>query len=54
MPSGVVTAGVQQRVAERRRVNLTPSREPVPGLSPHDALVRVRTFTTLAATEGIE
>ena len=54
MPSGVVAAGVQQRVAQRRRVILTPSREPVPVLCPHDVIVRVRTTTTLAAMEGIE
>ena len=54
MPSGVVAAGVQQRVAERRRVILTPSREPVSVLAPHDARVRVRTTTTVAAMEGIE
>ena len=54
MPSGVVAAGVQQRIAERRRVNLTPSREPVPGLTPHDGLVRVQTTTTVAAIQGME
>ena len=55
VPSGVGTAaGVQQRVAERRWVILTPSREPVPVLAPHDAAVPVRTRTTIAAVEGIE
>ena len=54
VPSGVVAAGVQQRMAERRRVILTPSREPVSVLAPHDARVRVRTTTTVAAMEGIE
>ena len=53
MPSGVVAAGVQQRVAECRRVILTPSREPVPVLTPHDAFVHVRTLR-LAAMEGPE
>ena len=41
-------------MAERRRVILTPSREPVPGLAPHDDAVRVQTMTTIAAVEGIE
>ena len=54
MPSGAVAAGVQQRVAECRRVSLTPSREPVPILTPHDGLVHVQTTTTLAAMEGTE
>ena len=54
MPLGVVAASVQQRVAERRRVILTPSRDPVPVLAPHDAAVRVRTRTTIAAVEDIE
>ena len=47
-------AGVQQRAAERRRVILTPSRDPVPVLAPHDAAVRVRTRTTIATVQGIE
>ena len=54
MPLGVVAAGLQQRVAECRRVILTPSREPVPVLTPHDGLVHVRTTTTRAAMEGPE
>ena len=49
VPSGVVAAGVQQRMAERRRVILTPSRDPVPILVPHDDAVRVQTRTTIAA-----
>ena len=55
VPSGVVAAGVQQHVAERLRVILTPSQEPVSGLGPHDGLRRVvQTTTTLAVMQGME
>ena len=55
MPAGGAWKGlVRQGVAERLRVILTPSREPVPVLAPHDGLVRARTTTTVAAMEGME
>ena len=53
VPSGVVAAGVQQRMAERRRVILTPSREPVPVLMAHDEAVRVFSGVAALAVPGV-